>query len=230
MLPAPIAADLDAHLEELSDRTMIRPGASTFAGEQALRFTHILVRDAAYEQMLKETRAELHERFASWVQRQAGERAGEYEEILGYHLEQAHRYLDDLGPLDEHGVELAQLAATRSRTRGVALWRAATFGGGEPARAGGGAGAEVTSASDPTCCSSSASRSPRPARLAAPTPCSASASARRGADCPYLSYRDGNGRQKVFDLEANRACASVATLPTMCLWSGTSRCRARTQA
>ena len=71
------------------------------------------MRDAAYEQMLKETRAELHERFASWVQRQAGERAGEYEEILGYHLEQAHRYLDDLGPLDEHGVELAQLAATR---------------------------------------------------------------------------------------------------------------------
>ena len=53
---------------------MIRPGASTFAGEQSLRFTHILVRDAAYEQMLKETRAELHERFASWVQR-TGRRA-----------------------------------------------------------------------------------------------------------------------------------------------------------
>ena len=28
----------------------------------------------------------------------------EFEEILGYHLEQAHRYLAELGPLDEHGV------------------------------------------------------------------------------------------------------------------------------
>jgi tetratricopeptide (TPR) repeat protein len=31
------------------------------------------------------------------------DRSAEYDDILGYHLEQAHRYLVELGPLDEHG-------------------------------------------------------------------------------------------------------------------------------
>ena len=38
-------------------------------------------------------RSDLHARYADWVEREAGERAGEYEEILGYHLERAYRYL-----------------------------------------------------------------------------------------------------------------------------------------
>ena len=37
------------------------------------------------------TRADLHERFAEWLERAAGTRIREYEEIVGYHLEQAYR-------------------------------------------------------------------------------------------------------------------------------------------
>src|SRR5205823_3733082 len=69
------------------------------------------VRDAAYDSLPKETRAELHERFAGWLARTAGERPGEYEEIVGYHLEQAYRYRAELGPVDEVGLELARRAA-----------------------------------------------------------------------------------------------------------------------
>ena len=36
---------------------------------------HILIRDAAYEAMLKEARAELHERFATWLEQRSGDAA-----------------------------------------------------------------------------------------------------------------------------------------------------------
>ena len=49
----------------------------------------------------KKLRAELHERFADWLEQTAGERVPEYEEILGYHLEQAYRYREELGPVDD---------------------------------------------------------------------------------------------------------------------------------
>ena len=50
--------------------------------------------------MPKEARADLHARFAQWLTRIAGDHIGEYEEILGYHYEQAYRYRAELGPLD----------------------------------------------------------------------------------------------------------------------------------
>ena len=61
--------------------------------------------------MPKEQRADLHERFADWLERAAGERVAEYEEILGYHLEQAYRYRIELGPADDRTRALARDAA-----------------------------------------------------------------------------------------------------------------------
>ena len=49
----------------------------------------------AYHGILKEVRADYHGRFADWLESETGERASEYEEILGYHLERAYRYLAD---------------------------------------------------------------------------------------------------------------------------------------
>ena len=86
------------NLQTLQRKELIRPDASSFAGQDAFRFSHLLVRDAAYESTPKRTRADLHERFASWLERVAGDRVAEYEEIVGYHLEQAHRYVDRAGP------------------------------------------------------------------------------------------------------------------------------------
>ena len=58
------------------------------------RFGHQIIRDTAYGGLLKRSRAVLHERFVTWAERTNRERGRglEFEEILGYHLEQAYRY------------------------------------------------------------------------------------------------------------------------------------------
>ncbi|MEO8246197.1 MAG: adenylate/guanylate cyclase domain-containing protein, partial [Chloroflexota bacterium] len=91
---------------------LVRPDQAAFAGEEAYRFRHLLIRDAAYRAIAKQTRAELHERFADWLQRVAVDRVVEYEEIIAFHLEQAYRYRTELGPPDAAAVELARRAGT----------------------------------------------------------------------------------------------------------------------
>ena len=54
------AAELDQQLAALIRKELIRPQPSTFHGDQAFRFRHLLIRDAAYNALPKETRAELH--------------------------------------------------------------------------------------------------------------------------------------------------------------------------
>ena len=108
-------------------RTMASSGrAPSFANEAAYEFRHILIRDAAYRATLKKLRAELHERFAGWLERIAGDRVTEYEEILGFHLEQAYRYREDLGAtapyrdLAERAAKWLGSAGTRAAGRGDA--------------------------------------------------------------------------------------------------------------
>ncbi len=99
------------HLKALVRKELVRPDRSTLPSEDAFRFRHLLIRDAAYDAMPKELRADLHERFAAWLERVAGERIAEQEEILGYHLEQAYRLRAELGPIDDRGLALARAAA-----------------------------------------------------------------------------------------------------------------------
>jgi hypothetical protein len=90
---------------------LIRPDRSEFADEDGYRFVHVLIRDAAYESTAKGLRAELHERYANWLEQKAGDRIREYEEILGYHLEHACRYRGELVPVDEQTLALSRRAA-----------------------------------------------------------------------------------------------------------------------
>ena len=101
-----------AQLRALSRKELVRPDRSDFAGDEGFRFRHLLIRDAAYSAMPKEARADLHARFAEWLERMAGEHVTEYEEILGYHLEQAYRYRAELGRLDDEGRRLGAAAAS----------------------------------------------------------------------------------------------------------------------
>jgi class 3 adenylate cyclase/tetratricopeptide (TPR) repeat protein len=103
--------DCGRELEALEARELIRAAEAEVAGEAAYRFKHVLVRDAAYNGTTKKVRAELHERFADWLESKLGERSAEAEEILGYHLEQAHRYRVELGPADDRARGLASRAA-----------------------------------------------------------------------------------------------------------------------
>jgi class 3 adenylate cyclase len=114
----------DEHLNSLVRKGLVRPHRSTLQGEDAFSFRHMLIRDAAYDAMPKALRAELHERFATWLERIAGDHIAEQEEILGYHLEQAYRLRGELGPVDERGVELASVASSRLQSAaGRALGR-----------------------------------------------------------------------------------------------------------
>lgn len=112
-------SDLDRHLSALVRQQLVEPDEGRFAGEESFSFKHILVRDVAYQGILKGHRADLHARYADWLEGTAGERAGEYEEILGYHLELAHRYLTELASLDDRGRELATRAAARLGSSGA---------------------------------------------------------------------------------------------------------------
>lgn len=82
---------IGSNLQSLVRKGLIQPDDSQIAGEDAFRFRHILIRDAGYQLLPLAHRAELHEGFASWMERIVGDRANEYEELLGYHLEQAYR-------------------------------------------------------------------------------------------------------------------------------------------
>ncbi len=79
----------------------------------ALRFHHGLYREVAYNGLSKQVRADLHEWHAGWLERTAGGRVGEFEEIIGYHLETAYRYLTELGQPDSRTSMLASRAAER---------------------------------------------------------------------------------------------------------------------
>jgi len=98
-------------LQSLSRKELITPDRSDPGDEDAFRFAHILVRDAAYGAIPKAVRADLHERFAGWIQAKTRDRAGEYEELVGYHLEQSCRALSELGPPNERTRSLGQRAA-----------------------------------------------------------------------------------------------------------------------
>jgi tetratricopeptide (TPR) repeat protein len=81
--------------------------------DEAYRFRHLLMRDAAYQAIPKETRAELHERYATWLAKAAGDQTAQFDELLGYHLEQAHHLRVDLGYRDARSAELAVRASER---------------------------------------------------------------------------------------------------------------------
>jgi len=62
------APDVEPQLAGLVRKELIHPAPPTLAGD-AFRFRHLLIRDAAYDALPKETRADLHERFANWLER-----------------------------------------------------------------------------------------------------------------------------------------------------------------
>jgi class 3 adenylate cyclase len=113
------SSGVDRRLSTLVRKQLIQADRGRFAGEDTFSFKHILLRDVAYQGILKGRRSDLHERFADWLERTAGDRASEYEEILGYHLERGYHNLSELGPIDERGRGLATRAAARLGSSGA---------------------------------------------------------------------------------------------------------------
>jgi class 3 adenylate cyclase/tetratricopeptide (TPR) repeat protein len=107
----PLRNELTEALQSLVRKELIRPERTELRQPDAFRFAHILVRDAAYFGIPKATRAVLHERLVDWFEAQEEEWAGDFESILGYHLEEAHRALLDLAPANARADALGRRAA-----------------------------------------------------------------------------------------------------------------------
>jgi class 3 adenylate cyclase/tetratricopeptide (TPR) repeat protein len=114
---APDEPDVRATLMTLVRQDLVRPDRAMFAGEEAFRFRHLLIRDAAYEALAKTDRARLHEQFTRWLTSH-GAGLVELDEIAGYHLEQAYRYRAELGPVGEKARRLAAEAAGHLQAAG----------------------------------------------------------------------------------------------------------------
>ena len=115
-----LAADGDdvvSRLGALVRRQFVRQERSDLMGTEAMAFRHLLIRDAAYDAIPKGARADLHERFAAWLDA-AGGSLGEQDEIVGHHLEQAYRYRLELGTEGPHERELADVAGRRLAAAG----------------------------------------------------------------------------------------------------------------
>ena len=117
LAPEPLRPEIARSLASLERKQMIRPDVSDVSGEDAYRFHHILIRDAAYLGLLKRARVELHEAVAGWLEKVAANLL-EFEEVIGYHLEQAYRYRVELGTVDEETRQVGRRGAHRLSAAG----------------------------------------------------------------------------------------------------------------
>jgi len=127
LAPDPVSAALGSHLATLVRKELIRSVAPTFPEDEGFRFRHLLIRDAAYESLPKATRARLHEQFADWLRQHD---LVERDEILGYHLEQAHRYRSELGSVDPRLPQLASRTSEHLAAAGQAALDRGDFNAG----------------------------------------------------------------------------------------------------
>jgi class 3 adenylate cyclase len=111
---APEETQVTTRLAALVRRQLVRPDRAQIAGDDGYRFRHLLIRDAAYEALPKAVRADLHARFADWLD-EHGQALVERDDIVGYHLELAVRYAAELGKPDPG---LAERAALRLAAAG----------------------------------------------------------------------------------------------------------------
>ncbi len=121
------AHGIGARLVALARRGLIGGDQPEFPGQDAFRFTHALIREAAYAGVPKLLRAQRHAGVAEWLERQPAAA----DEVIGFHLEQACVLAAELDRGGEAERRLAIRAAQRlagasraARARGD--WRAAT--------------------------------------------------------------------------------------------------------
>ncbi len=120
LVPVSLRPSVPNHLSSLDRKQFVAHAASDESDDVLYRFRNLMIKDATYGSLLKRARAQLHERFVTWAERVNRERGREqeFEEILGYHLEQAFRYRTELGPVDAEGRAIAERAASKLSNAG----------------------------------------------------------------------------------------------------------------
>jgi hypothetical protein len=107
----PEGTPVEREVEELVRKELLRGDVPQLPVGDAYRFRHQLLRDAAYDALPKAIRATLHERFSTWLEGQKADLI-EKDDIVGYHLEQAHSYRRETGHDEGETRALGERAAT----------------------------------------------------------------------------------------------------------------------
>ncbi|MGD0605878.1 MAG: BTAD domain-containing putative transcriptional regulator [Streptosporangiaceae bacterium] len=120
LLPPEARGPLSRNLQTLVAKGLVEYEPSDRRPGEEYSFRHILIQEAAYRAIPKSLRAELHNRFADWLEYVLWEPATQRPEILGYHLEQSVRYLSELRPAEAQSGPLPRRAASHLETAGRA--------------------------------------------------------------------------------------------------------------
>jgi predicted ATPase/class 3 adenylate cyclase len=124
-----VAERLPEVLGTLLMKDLVRPSVSDVGATEAVRFRHILLRDAAYDAIPKTERAVLHEAFADHLDGALGERAAEFDEFIGYHLERCHRLRTELGHRDGRIELIGRRASEHLSRAGYRAFQRGDMGG-----------------------------------------------------------------------------------------------------
>ena len=125
LLPPEARGPLSRNLQTLIAKGLVQRGPPNGSPGEEYSFHHILIQQAAYRAIPKSLRAELHHRYADWLEYVFWEPATLRAEILGYHLEQSVHYRTELRPAEAKSSPLSRRAAAHLETAG----RAAHDGG-----------------------------------------------------------------------------------------------------
>ena len=123
--PDSTVEEIEDNLDELIRLHHVRPDRSPVAvplpsgSGKGYRFRHIMTRIVAYERMPDNRRAELHERYADWLEQNTEERRSQFDELVGSHLFEAYLYAHKLDPGAEHTGELARRTGERHAAAGL---------------------------------------------------------------------------------------------------------------
>jgi len=120
LLPQEAHGPFSRNLQTLVAKGLVQHEPSDRRPGEEYSFRHILIQEAAYRAIPKSLRAELHHRFADWLEYVLWEPATERPEIIGYHLEQSVRYLRELRPAEAQSSPLPRRAAGHLETAGRA--------------------------------------------------------------------------------------------------------------
>jgi DNA-binding SARP family transcriptional activator len=120
LLPPQARGPLSRNLQTLVAKGLVEHQPSDRRPGEEYSFRHILIQEAAYRAVPKSLRAELHHRFADWLEYVRWDPATTRPEILGYHLEQSVRYLSELHPAEAQSSSLPRRAAGHLEAAGRA--------------------------------------------------------------------------------------------------------------
>ena len=113
---------VEHRLHELERKHLIRRERdSVVLSEPQFSFSHIVVRDVAYEQIPRPVRAERHTRAARWLEALSPERGEDRSEMLAHHYLSALQYVSATDPTRDALAEPARIALREAGDRSLSL-------------------------------------------------------------------------------------------------------------